>query len=291
MKIKKYVIITASDEKYGDFLVNHWLRSLESNVNLKNIDVVVLDYGLNKKQREKLEELRVRLIKCNKNGHVVNIRYGDIFNLLKKNPYKQIMICDSGDIIFQTDINGLFERDKLRFRAVCEETSYAGDNMIHYTILNGAFKTEMAKKIESVLNGKKPINGGLIIGPRKKIIELCCNINNFVLNKNMYGPDQVIMNYTLYKDDFKELDRKFNYTLFGSKITFSIKKGVFFEGGEKIPIVHNSGGKQFFRIVTNFGYGPECNKMKWVSYYSFRAFYKVINLNLFLRVLRKGLNR
>ena len=39
----KNTIITASDGNCGDFLVNHWMRSLKSNVDLKNIDVVVLD--------------------------------------------------------------------------------------------------------------------------------------------------------------------------------------------------------------------------------------------------------
>ncbi|MEK7634047.1 MAG: hypothetical protein AAB437_04355 [Patescibacteria group bacterium] len=33
--MKKNVIITCSNEKYGDFLINHWLKSLKKMLILK----------------------------------------------------------------------------------------------------------------------------------------------------------------------------------------------------------------------------------------------------------------
>jgi len=45
-KIMKNLFITCSDEKCANFIINHWLKSLKANVNLSNIDIVVIDYGL-----------------------------------------------------------------------------------------------------------------------------------------------------------------------------------------------------------------------------------------------------
>ena len=39
----KNVIITCCNAKYGDSLVNNWLKSLKENVNLSNVDLVVID--------------------------------------------------------------------------------------------------------------------------------------------------------------------------------------------------------------------------------------------------------
>ena len=52
-----HVIVTSSDSRYGDFLVRHWGRSLKTNVDLRDIDVVVLDYGLTAIQRQGVEAL------------------------------------------------------------------------------------------------------------------------------------------------------------------------------------------------------------------------------------------
>ena len=48
----RHVMITSGDERYGDFLMDHWLVSLLDNVDLGNIDVYVIDFGLRKEQRE-----------------------------------------------------------------------------------------------------------------------------------------------------------------------------------------------------------------------------------------------
>jgi hypothetical protein len=41
--MKPFAVVTASDLKYGDFLIEHWLRSLRENVRLDAIEIVVLD--------------------------------------------------------------------------------------------------------------------------------------------------------------------------------------------------------------------------------------------------------
>ena len=82
--MKRNVIITASDEKYGNFLINHWLKSLKENTDLENIDVFVIDYGLSNAQKDSLKSQDVKLYKGIRDGHIVVIRFRDIKNILLK---------------------------------------------------------------------------------------------------------------------------------------------------------------------------------------------------------------
>ena len=122
----KHVIITSSDAKYGNFLLNHWLRSLLENVQLYNTDVVVLDYGLNGDQRRRLSSAGIMVHPSLANGNITNIRYRDMARFLDGRSYDQVLSVDGGDIIFQGDISHLFDRDKSEFRGVCEERESRG---------------------------------------------------------------------------------------------------------------------------------------------------------------------
>lgn len=48
---KSYLIATACNQKCEEFLLDHWLKSLKENVNLSNIDILVIDFGLSEKLR------------------------------------------------------------------------------------------------------------------------------------------------------------------------------------------------------------------------------------------------
>ncbi|HON14461.1 MAG TPA: hypothetical protein PK897_10070, partial [Treponema sp.] len=76
--MKTNLIITASDKKYGDFLIEHWYASLRANTNLEHIDVAVLDYGLSVAQRFYLQSNGVIVRSCERDGHVTSIRYRDM---------------------------------------------------------------------------------------------------------------------------------------------------------------------------------------------------------------------
>ncbi|MCW8965167.1 MAG: hypothetical protein OQK82_00560 [Candidatus Pacearchaeota archaeon] len=115
------VIITASDIKYGDFLIEHWYKSLKDTCNLSNIDVFVIDYGLSTAQKFYLEHNGVKVFKGEKDGHVVIIRFRETKKILSTYNYDQALLCDSGDIIFQQDISPLFSRNKEQFRAAEED--------------------------------------------------------------------------------------------------------------------------------------------------------------------------
>src|SRR3989338_6029941 len=110
---KKFVIIGSSDSKYGDFLINHWLKSLKDNLNTKIIEIVILDYGLTEKQKKELILQNVKVIACKRDGHILNIRYSDMLSFLNKNKYEQVMACDSGDIIFNKEI--IYRKNRKRY--------------------------------------------------------------------------------------------------------------------------------------------------------------------------------
>jgi len=61
-------------ETYADFrrrlLVNHWLRSLKENVDLRDVDILVHDYGLTDAQVKQLRELGARRSPRSRRPHV-----------------------------------------------------------------------------------------------------------------------------------------------------------------------------------------------------------------------------
>src|SRR3990167_6158702 len=113
--MKKYLIVTATDRKNGDFLIKHWLASLKKNVSLDQTDVLVLNYGLSLKQSAELQKADVFILKGSR-GHPVVMRFIDTGKFLAKNRYQQILSIDSGDVLFQGDIHPLFNMDRTNYR-------------------------------------------------------------------------------------------------------------------------------------------------------------------------------
>jgi hypothetical protein len=269
----KHAIITCSDSRYGDFLINHWLKSLKDNVNLNNTDVVVLDYGLSDSQVRELSDNKVIIVKCIKDGHVTSIRYRDMEKFLSNNKYDQVMSVDGGDIIFQEDISTLFKKNTNVIRAACEDLNLSFDTFFSASI-NKKYRRDIKKK----LKGKKMINGGLIIGSRTLIVKLCNKYMSMMNDFETFGADQVIINYLLYINDFVELDNRYNFTVTTSKRKFNLKDGVFyFNNCIKIPVVHNSGNLSACRTIDNFGYGTEFNKIKYWNHFLLKSFYSIVD--------------
>jgi hypothetical protein len=59
--MKNNSIITATDKKYGDFTIEYWYKSLKENVNLKNIDIAVIDYGMSETQKFYLKSNKIKV--------------------------------------------------------------------------------------------------------------------------------------------------------------------------------------------------------------------------------------
>lgn len=267
----KNVIFTSTDSKYGDFLVNNWYRSLKENTDLKNTDVVVLDFGMTPQQLDALSKENVIVKKCVRNGHVTCLRWRDMESHLKKNMYNQVLATDGGDIIFQDDLRGLFETQADSIRAVCEDINVPFEDIF----TNNFFSKSDEMKIKESLRGKKMINAGVIVAPRELFLKICSRFNKTLINKNAFGPEQVAVNYILDGMGYRQIDRKYNFVITSSESRFYIKDGVFYlSNGEKIKIVHNAGMSNFFRPIRNFGYGHDKNQLKWITYHLMRWFYK-----------------
>lgn len=250
------LIITATDKKYWDFLINHWLKSLQDN-NKFEYKILILDYWLDENQKNKLIQQGCIIEKCERKWHVVNIRYIDAKRFLEWKNYDQIMICDSWDIIFQADISKIFEIEKNKFKAVCEQIS---PPMLEMTILWNYFEKQYWEKVYKIISWKKMINWGVLVASQDLFIKLCEEIEKNVVKLDKFWPDQIILNYFLYKNWFFEIDRTYNFIPTTVKEKFSIKNWVFYDKNwEKIRIVHNAWSKAILRTIKNFWYWKNFN--------------------------------
>jgi len=279
----KHLIITSSDRRYGDFLVDHWYRSLCDNVNLRGIDVGVLDYGLADVQRRRLEANGVLLHRCQADGNITNIRYRDMLEFLATRNYNQVLAIDGGDIIFQADIHCLFEQDQATFRGVCEER----DIPFHDLVLP---QTDMDRaeyqRMFDFLKGKPTVNGGVLFGPAAGFREMWKEFQEHCHSFNVFGTDQLIMNNFIYRNGFVALDQKYNFVVVAMNTQFQIREGVFYGlNGEVIPVVHNAGMQSMTRCIRKFGYGKDRNKRKWLTPFVLHSFFRLLN---FYKRLRFG---
>lgn len=274
--MKKYCIVTASDALYGDFLINHWYKSLQDNCSLDKIDVVVLDYGLSTDQRYFLETHNVILKTCEKNGHVVVIRFRDLAEFLTDNPYKQVALTDGGDIIFQADILSVFTTEPNKFRGVPEDLR-SGFGMF---LTDEFFSSQDKKSLRENLMSGAMINAGFIVGPGEKMKLMGETVDRMVKVKDKFGPDQLVVNYLFRREGFAPLERQFNFVIATAKAKIKIEKGRVFADGKLITVVHNSGNFSFFRPIENFGYGPEYNLMKIYLLIALKAINLISNIYL-----------
>ncbi|OGK61995.1 hypothetical protein A2334_03945 [Candidatus Roizmanbacteria bacterium RIFOXYB2_FULL_38_10] len=278
--MSKHVIITSIDDHYGDFLVNHWLRSLKENVDLRDIDIIILDFGLTTSQLRRLKEEKVIIVPCSQSGHIVNARFTKTAQLLEKNHYDQVLFVDGGDIIFQNNISFLFEQDQDIFRAAKLDLEV----LFYEAFIPFNFKGDKGKKIYGFLKDKPVLNAGFILGPRDKFISLCNTMNDLITNKKAYGPDQVALNYCIHQEGVKLLDRRYNFMITTVDEGFTIKDGTFYlQNGEQIVVVHNAGHNRYLRPIINFGYGKDFNKLNFLVYHLRRSFFKLIGLIKSLR--------
>lgn len=256
--MKKHAIVTASDAKYGDFLIDHWFRSLSENVNLDEIKPVILDYGLSTAQRYYLKEHGAVIAPYPKEGHVVVIRFTHLAEFLREHPYEQVILSDGGDIIFQDDFSPILDDHPDMFRGVREDLR-SGFGLF---ITDEFFSKENRQRLRQTLMDEEMVNAGFIIGPREKMISLGRAVDGMIKTKSKFGPDQLVVNYIFRKEGFHPLDRRYNFVIATAQAKIEIVDGLFYADGELIPVVHNTGNFSFLRPVEQFGYGPGRNKLK-----------------------------
>jgi len=272
---KRYLIATACNKKYEDFLLNHWFRSLKDNVNLSETDVLIMDYGLSEDIVQKLSEQGAIVLEATKRDDLINnARFFELAVFLKQNPnYEKVAITDSGDLIFQSDISDLFKIN-CKIAGVLEEISPA------IVVLIKRESIRNYDELINVLKNKKLINVGFLIGSRDFFLEVADEMLRVTKVSNVWGIDTIIPNYIAYKEGFCKLHPKYNFIPTTTVLTYKIKNGKFWfkdvDHLEIIPVVHNAGRRSILRPVLDFGYGEGYNRPKILTILLLRAIYKIL---------------
>lgn len=261
--MKKHAVITSSDATYGDFLIGHWLVSLTENVDLTDLDIAVIDYGLRKEHVDHLNSRNVIIIPGTRSGHIVTARFMDAGAFLKYSSYDQVLFVDGGDVIFQRDISHLFRSDTNAYRVV----KLNMEVLFFESFIPRNFPPAEKQMLWQTLKGKPVLNAGFIIAPKDKFVSLAEQVDKLVTRKNAYGPDQVVVNYVLHRDEVQILNRTYNFMIGTEPDGIIIRDGTFYtRDGERIAVVHNAGHDRMVRPIRNFGYGANHNQLKWIVY-------------------------
>lgn len=197
----KHIIITSCNARYGDFLINHWLRSLKDNVNLENIDVLVIDYGLTKEQIKELKKQKVILYKGRNDGIINNVRFRDVVDFLEENDYDQVLSLDGGDLIFQSDISNIFDKNKDYIRIVSEQyfLNLISKFFIYLFLITNinSFSREKYNQIRKLIIKNDMINVGFILAPSKKFKKICIDCDSMNKSQHAWGADQLALTYLI----------------------------------------------------------------------------------------------
>lgn len=266
MQRSKFLITTYCNRFKGDFLIDHWLYSLQQHVSLNGIDILVIDFGLSDEQRNRLLKQGVILRRETPEGRMSNIHYKYLAQFLSEHPqYEQVLYSDCGDLVFQADISGLFEVGCTRFKAVQEpEFNF---NLHSLTLGLQDVMPEKIPLIKKTLGNAPIFNCGFVMGPADKMGRIWSEYCRLCSDTQRHGTDQLIINYLLYSSDAEILPRKFNYVLFLNDEAYGYdEQRMLINKDGIIPVVHNAGRYDFARTVQDFGY--KTGKMRrWMPHF------------------------
>jgi hypothetical protein len=218
-------------------------------VDTREIDVVVLDFGLTPEQRERLAGVEVVRVEPARRVNVARRRA--IARLLESRDYDQVLVVDAGDLVFQGDVAPLFHEHTDRFRGVPER----------YPIplapfLRGA-PPELRQRLRARLRGQPMVNGGFLLAPAREWIALGQATLPFAAD---VAHDQPLVSLHLHERGFVPLADTWNFVLWTARERFSIEGGHFRGAdGQPLRVVHNTGLRAPFRVIADFGYGPGYN--------------------------------
>lgn len=255
----RHLIITIADRSCEEFVYRHWLRSLLENVNTRNVDVAVLDYGMNSDYTSKLKDKDVIVVKGSSGGHPVSLRLADISKYIDKHKYEidQVLMVDGGDLIFQSDISEIFGTNKESIRAVVQATPL--DKI--YLRTRGISNLKVSDSVVKNALNKYVINAGVMVGPAGKMIKILRSANKMIEDKSRFMLEQLALNLVLHNESFVQLDASYNFMPRYYRGKVRVEGGIVYtEDGKKVPIVHNGGRREILRYFRNFGYGNGYNK-------------------------------
>ena len=259
-------IITCIDENYEENLLRDFLLTLRSEALYKG-KVVILDFGMSKKMKEKINATYdVSIYEFEKTMPVFVLRYRhipDIINNLSSE-ITNVMLIDSGDVWFQKPINPIFELTKDRIGCV-EESIIFGEYAWTLLCINNLDEKTSAK-VMRYINGKHVKNGGMVCGPRNEISILAKKIYNDMeeCGIEFFGIDQIFLNYELNRlksNQIVVLDNEFNYVLITNKDEFVMNNDKIYDKNRKLlTVIHNAGGEPWRVINKDYKKNVEENQ-------------------------------
>lgn len=260
----------------GDTLIRHWLRSARLHIDLTNIEIMVIDFGLSEHQREQLREEGVELWPARADGRTPNIQYRELASYLATRPdIDQVVYSDCGDLVFQADIAPILQRQGALMKAVLEpEFNLALHGM---TLGFGDVRPERLAEIRATIGERPTANCGLVAGPRNTMMAIWDTYQAFCHGVDLHGTDQLIINYILRRDGFIELERSWNYVTFiNHHRVYYDADGFLCDRAGRIAVVHNAGRHDAVRTISGFGY--RCGRIKPRVYTeSIRLFYRALD--------------
>jgi lipopolysaccharide biosynthesis glycosyltransferase len=271
------LIATYCNQNKGDFLIDDWLYSIKTHVNLKDIDIMVIDFGLNDEQVSKLKAHGVIInTQTPLAGRMSNFQYKFLTAFLQKNPiYSQVLYCDCGDIIFQEDISHLFTLEPDKFRLVVEPDF---NFTLHRIILGlSDVKPGKIRMIRDKIGRSSTVNCGFVLGPAARMASIWQEYVSLCDTTFVHGTDQLVINYIAYREGFHKLSSTFNYVTFLKNERLRVdKEGFFVTNIGRINVVHNAGKYEFARSISGFGYkkGTVKNRARLLM---FRYFFKLLS--------------
>jgi hypothetical protein len=171
-----------------------FIKSLKENITDCNVAIV-----MNKETQEECKELiekhNILVIDFNEHVeniiHLFNIRHKYYYKFIANNDYNSIIICDSSDVVFQSNpflkLNGHLY--------LFNETISVGDENINTRWIKDRFGDDGFFE----LKGKPIINGGCYFGNKFEILNLEKKLIK-LLNKG--GVDQAILNHIAKDTDY-----------------------------------------------------------------------------------------
>lgn len=252
----KRLIATAANSKVERFMLEHWFASLRASVDLDGIDVLVVDYGLSGEVREELSAQKVIVFEGVVRGHVVNARFLDLARFLERNEYGRVLLCDSGDLIFQSDISCLLDGSSNCFQAMRDPVVINNQIFGVGDIPRGEHIRLLRKYASTPM-----VNAGVIVGPPACFVSFARFLEDSTRSLRAYGTDQLLLSSFVDQYGLSELDRMYNWMpLYFTD--FTVDHGVVLHDGMPIPIVHNAGWRDGLRAFKRFGYGPDNNEFR-----------------------------
>lgn len=251
MRMPKYAIISAINSAHADYFIKHWLPSLRSTTNLKQIEVVVIDMGLRASQLAALKKL-VKIVPCKVKTHPTAARFFTIEQYLRTQAYQKVVLIDGGDIFFQADFSPIFavKGDKV-YAAQC-----VSRGLFYEWFIPSCFSFTTAVELYKVVSRWPAYSAGVLVGERRVLLKMLLEMNSYLQAAQHYGADQIVMNYVGHKHQLlADLPQTFNFSSLTGWEQFTVKNGKVYDSAHRlVTVVHNAGRIPLMRVFGTMGY-------------------------------------